>query len=115
VLLLTDRYCPPDHPLAYLIEADDPRGWWGDAFADRPIGSKLWLRQRAKQTAQTLALVKDDVTSALQWMVDDKVIAGLDVAAAWLGPGFLGVVVEIFQTDGARLPLNFQSDWQGVN
>ena len=47
--LFTDRYCPPDHPLAFLLEGDDPRGWWGDGVdvardqGEAPLGSLLLL------------------------------------------------------------------------
>ncbi|SPX13542.1 phage protein GP46 [Escherichia coli] len=30
--------------------SDDRRGWWGDSYRDRPIGSRLWLLSREKAT-----------------------------------------------------------------
>lgn len=63
----------------------DRGGWWGDAFADLPIGSRLWQLKRAVK-AGTRAIpreIEDICTEALQWLVDDGVIAPLAVSAWW--------------------------------
>ena len=55
--LFTDRRVPPTHPLAYLADGD-PRGWWGDGvdvrtdLGEAPLGSFLWLLERAPLTVQ---------------------------------------------------------------
>jgi phage gp46-like protein len=85
----------------------NPRGWWGGA-----IGSKLWLRERSKQTATTLALVKNDIEQALDWMVADGVIAGIEVMTEWTRPGMLGAEVILKRTDGARTALKFSKLWE---
>ena len=92
----------------------DPRGWWGDLGADRPIGSKLWLRMRSKQTAATLAQVRGDIAEALQWLLDDGVVARVDVFTEWTRPGMLGAKVTLYQHDGARTAVNFSWAWQGI-
>ena len=65
--LFTDRACPPDHPLAKYADGD-LRGWWGDgvgvdaSLGEEPMGSLLWLLERAVATpdiarwAETFAL-----------------------------------------------------------
>ncbi|MFT9453960.1 phage GP46 family protein [Komagataeibacter saccharivorans] len=63
----------------------DRRGWWGDAFADLPIGSRLWQLRRAVKVG-TRAIpreIEDICTEALQWLVDDGVAASVDISAWW--------------------------------
>ena len=46
----TDRTCEPDD---VPPDGDGRRGWWGDAFRTYPLGSRLWLLAREKETKQT--------------------------------------------------------------
>jgi phage gp46-like protein len=94
--------------------SDDPRGWWGDLGADRPIGSRLWLRMRSKQTDTVLALVKDDITHALAWLVDDGVAARVDAEAEWSRPGMLGVRIVVHRADGSTIAARFDWAWKEV-
>jgi phage gp46-like protein len=63
-------------------DPNDRRGWWADAFAavagDR-YGSRLWLLARAKRTNETILLAKQYTLEALQWMIEDRVVAGVEV------------------------------------
>ena len=61
ISLFTDRLAAADDEIPDGTE--DRRGWWGDMPADGsapsgappdPIGSRLWLLARAKQSAETL-------------------------------------------------------------
>ncbi|WP_200410765.1 phage GP46 family protein, partial [Komagataeibacter oboediens] len=63
----------------------DRRGWWGDAFADRPIGSRLWqLRRAVKVGTRAIPREIEDICSeALQWLVDDGVATSVDISAWW--------------------------------
>lgn len=53
--LFTDKRIDPDHPLYFLADGD-ARGWWGDGIDVRedlgegPLGSHLWLLERAPLT-----------------------------------------------------------------
>lgn len=49
----------------------DQRGWWGDRFRDRPIGSRLWLLRNAKATEANAALGRGYMDECLRWMVED--------------------------------------------
>jgi phage gp46-like protein len=117
ISLFSDRLASPDDTIPDAPQSGpaDPRGWWGDAYSDRPIGSKLWLYARAKETAATLVAVENAITVALQWLLDDGVAAAIDVDAEWLGPGFLGAAVEIFKVDGSRASAGFRWAWDGVS
>lgn len=57
------------------------RGWWGDSLsADEPIGSKLWLCMREKQTQASMVKIKGYAERALRWMVEDGVCSSVSVA-----------------------------------
>ncbi|KXV75547.1 hypothetical protein AD953_06970 [Acetobacter malorum] len=97
VSLFTDRVAP--EALSTLDQAvgmksapdaagsnhSDRRGWWGDAFAQEPIGSRLWQLQRAIKAGQTSTLREAEAIchEALQWMIDDGVAASVGVTASW--------------------------------
>ncbi|MGZ3272371.1 MAG: phage GP46 family protein [Caulobacteraceae bacterium] len=115
ISLFTDRQADPDD----LIPdgSADPRGWWGDLDEDRPIGSKIWLRLRSKQTQATLDVVRDDILQALQWLLDDLVASAIDVTTEWVrtGPaGLLGATVTISRDQGDET-LHFAWAWAGEN
>lgn len=82
------------------------RGWWGGA-----IGSKLWLRQRAKQTPTLLAQVKGDIEAALAWMIADGLAGSIDVTTEYTRPGMLGASVVIHRANGTDLSLRFANFW----
>lgn len=87
----------------------DPRGWWAG-----PIGSRIWLRSRSRQSAVVLALVKSDIADALAWLVADGVAAAVDVTTEWTRPGMLGAEVVIRRRDGRRAALRFSSLWETI-
>lgn len=63
-------------------DPDDRRGWWADQFADNEgdlIGSRLWLLDRSVSTDETRRRAEEYCKEALQWMVDDLVVASFDV------------------------------------
>jgi phage gp46-like protein len=110
ISLFTDRQAAVDDVLNDASQ--DPRGWWGDLGQTYPIGSRLWLRQRSKQTPQTLQLVKGDIAEALQWLIDDGVVASIDIDAQWQASGFLAAVVTLNQSSGALQALRFSWAWK---
>lgn len=113
ISLFTDRMADPDDVIPDGTE--DPRGWWGDAGRDRPIGSKLWLLARAKQTEETRLRAQDYVQDALQWLTDGGIAAGVAVTAEWLRAGVLGISVEIVEPDRRKTVFNYQWAWKDVS
>lgn len=108
VSLFTDRVAVPDD-----VSPDgttDPRGWWGDDAA-YPVGSRLWLLSRAKQTDATLARAQGFIAEALQWLIDDGVVARFGITVEWTARGMLGARVIAYESSGAVMALNSSSLW----
>ncbi|MGN6589303.1 MAG: phage GP46 family protein [Sphingomicrobium sp.] len=93
---------------------DDPRGWWADD--EVPIGSRMWLLRRAKQTTETLQRAYDYLAESLQWMVDDGVVARFDISTQWVRKGMLGAVIAAYSPSGALLfKGRYAWAWAGIN
>lgn len=112
ISLFTDREALPDDKI--INGADDPRGWWAD---DGPylIGSRLWLIDRAKRTQETLELAQSYIEEALQWLIDDGVVASFDVYLEWTQQSMLGARVTALRNDGSTQAMNFAWAWNGIN
>lgn len=89
---------------------DDRRGWWGGE-----VGSKLWLLDRGKLTAQTALACKNYIAEALQWMLDDGVAAAVNVETAVQLPSALAARIVIKRQDGPTVARNFAWVWKKVN
>ncbi|HEV2364034.1 MAG TPA: phage GP46 family protein [Caulobacteraceae bacterium] len=113
ISLFTDRQAAPDDVIP--DGTADPRGWWGDLGATVPIGSRLWLLDREKQTTAVLDRAHDYIVEALQWLIDDGAAAQIDVTTEWTRPGMLGAEVVISKANGATVALAFDWAWQGLN
>lgn len=113
ISLFTDRMAEPDD--AITDGTNDPRGWWGDQFSTVPIGSRLWLLDRSKQTQETLQRAYDYIIEALQWLIDDGVVAKFDVRVEWTKSGMLGAQVIAYKQDGSTVAAAYSWAWQGIN
>lgn len=72
------------------------RGWWGDAFASTgPMGSRLWLLLREKQTRETVNRARDYAQEALNWLVEQGVARRVVVQTEVVRIGVLGLVIHI--------------------
>lgn len=103
--LMTDR-------TAQASEVDagaDRRGWWADAYSadGDQFGSRLWLLEREKQTATTLARARAYVAEALQWLVDDSFATAVDVVVFAPQRGWLVAQVGL-QIDGDARRYRFE-------
>lgn len=110
--LFTDRRCDPDD---LPPEENDLRGWWGDVVPPvdgDQIGSLLWLLKREKQLASVVAKARDYAQAALQWMIDDKIASKVDVEAAIIRRGVLGIGVTITRPRGAQVSFRYDYAWQ---
>jgi len=111
--LFTDRIANTDDVIK--DGTGDPRGWWGDQGEDVPIGSRLWLLDRAKQTQDVLNDARDYCIEALQWMIDDQAVASIDVQTQWVRATFLGVQIALYQPFGPQISLAYAWAWNQLS
>ncbi|HXI23745.1 MAG TPA: phage GP46 family protein [Pyrinomonadaceae bacterium] len=93
----------------------DRRGWWGNAGDDKPLVSRLWLLDRSKLTEEVAARARDYIAESLQWMLDDGVAVGIEIATQIVIPNMLGVQVALKKRDGATETMRFGWAWNQVN
>jgi phage gp46-like protein len=94
--------------------SNDPRGWWADT--DVPIGSRLWLLRRSKQIPETLQKAYDYIAEALQWLLDDQVVAQFDINVQWVRTGMLGAQITAYKQNGTTLMTGLYTwAWNGIN
>lgn len=108
ISLFTDRLANGDD---VLPSGDDPRGWVGDLGQPVKIGSRLWLLERAKLSLQTGAIAKSMAAEALQWLIDDGVVAKFEIITEVLLPNRLNMQIIAFRHDGSKQALNFSNTW----
>jgi phage gp46-like protein len=107
--LFTDLYCPPTHPLAYLIEDGDAKGWWGDAIdvradlGEEPMGSLLWLLRRAAITSTTALYVQSFALDALSVIVRQGLAAKVDAQATLDGVSRIDLAVQVYGRNGQTI------------
>jgi len=114
ISLFTDRRALDSDILPGGDTDADRRGWWGDSFRQRPIGSRLWLLSRAK----TLPDVLDDAAryalEALQWLKDAGRVSKIAAYASQPVSGTLQLDIELTLPSGAVEPFTFNAQFNGV-
>ena len=109
ISLFTDRRAAADD--AITDGSGDRRGWWGDLGAGYPVGSRLWLLERSTLTTATARRAESYAREALQWLLDDGVVAAWQIAATVSPPATLGLAVAALFQDGSRQAFNFTWAW----
>jgi phage gp46-like protein len=76
-MMFTGRLAAP----SFVPPDGDRRGWWRDSYSDRPIGSRLWMLDRARKDGQAPSLLqaRDHCGEALRWPVEDGIAANVEV------------------------------------
>jgi phage gp46-like protein len=113
ISLFTDRLASPDDQIP--DGTNDPRGWVGDLGQSVLIGSRLWLLSRSKLTPQVAATVQSMAAEALQWMIDDSVVASFDISTEIVLPKQLSLRVIAYKQDGTKIAMDFTNAWFGVS
>lgn len=112
ISLFTDRMAQPGDVIP--DGTNDPRGWWADDTV--PIGSRMWLLSRAKQIPDTLQRAYDYLAEALQWLIDDGVVAQFDINVSWARPSVLGAQITAYKQNGTTLMTGqYAWAWSGIN
>lgn len=98
-------------------DPSDRRGWWADPFADVEgdlVGSRLWLLDRSKITAETARLAKEYVVEALKWMLDDKVVSGIDVTIDISRRDTMFIGLTLQRPGRTAISFRFAHVWEGL-
>lgn len=108
--LFTDKRVDPDHPLYFLADGD-ARGWWGDGvdvradLGEGPLGSHLWLLERAPLTILGLPATQwaeQFALEALATLKEQGVCVRIEAAATMDEiAGRLELFVALYGRDGA--------------
>lgn len=91
------------------------RGWWADIYPEIPgdtIGSRLWLIDREKQTAEVAERARAYAQESLAWMIEDKVAESVVVTAEFVEDGFLGLQITIKPPELDPVKYRFNVNWQ---
>lgn len=91
------------------VDDADRQGWWGDSYpseANDRIGSKLWLLRRQSINADTVRRAQRYCEEALQWLVDDGHLTGVQVTITRPSPTRLNARIVMYRPDGDPLELN---------
>lgn len=97
------------------------RGWWADHEAAEiyagatPIGSRLWLLAREKQTEETRQRAEDYIREALAWMIDERLAVDVDVEVDWFALERLGAVITIYRGAQQSVAVRFSSLWEELS
>ena len=117
--LFLDRRANPDDEIP--DGEDDPRGYWGDAFAgdednstieDR-TGSRLWLLRRSKLTDDTVNRAREYALEALEHFKTDGVASAVRVETEAQGLETLAIGVEVDDQKGGTRRFDFAWDRLG--
>ena len=93
---------------------DDRRGWWGDSFRERPIGSRLWLLSREKTLTSVLEKAAAYALEALEWLKTSGRVSRIEVQASQPFSGWLFLEIALTLPDGAIVPFTFNTRFSGV-
>ncbi|EPM0022708.1 phage GP46 family protein [Citrobacter farmeri] len=92
----------------------DRRGWWGDSFRPRPIGSRLWLLSREKTLQSVLDRAAEYALEALLWLKEAQRVKKISVVSSQPVAGWLQLDIELTLPDGAVMPYTFKSQFNGI-
>jgi phage gp46-like protein len=103
-------YVPPPGSLP------DRRGWWGDTYAKRPIGSLLWTLDRSIKSGNLDLLndVDDILSQSVDWLVEDGVVDTVTVTSIWQQANVIGTSAILTQPESPPAIFNFGWAWQGA-
>lgn len=100
----------------------DRRGWWGDYQAQDiwggwPIGSRLWLLQRAKiegpasRRGATTTRVEQYIHEAIQPFIDQRIGSSFEVQATRNGKERIDALVRIYRGPIIEIELRYAILW----
>jgi phage gp46-like protein len=111
ISLFSDRTALPDDELP---DEGTVRGWWADTYRRFPIGSRLWLLWRSKQTEIVRLKVEEYGREALHWLVEIGAVRSVTVGAEWVERGFLVMTIGVEKPGGDREVWQYRLAWGAI-
>ena len=72
------------------------------------------LIERSNRTQETLSRAQGYIEEALQWLIDDGVVAAFGIEVDWQAQNTLAARVTARRSDGATTAMNFAWAWSQV-
>jgi phage gp46-like protein len=94
-----------------LDDKADKRGYWGDVFEEKPMGSKLWLLAREKKLNAVLEKAKIYSIDALKWLIDDGIAKEIIVNTKFTENDFLEIKIIITKPSDEILKFEYFYNW----
>ena len=108
ISLFTDRQARDDDD----YDGTDRKGWWGDTGADYEIGSRLWLLRRQKLNTDVANKAVAYAREALQWLIDDGVIASVTITTQIVYPSRLYMSITYQKPDMTSSTVQYFWVWE---
>ncbi|WP_315705063.1 MULTISPECIES: phage GP46 family protein [unclassified Bradyrhizobium] len=120
ISFFTDKRIPDGHPLLYLVQDGDRRGWFGDGEDIRPelgeteMGSYFWVLERAPLTEEIRRWTEAIAIEALAPLVFQRAVARIEVQAiAEFAINRCDLAVQLYGRDGTKLyDFRFDDLWR---
>ena len=84
-----------------VFRPEDRRGWIGDVFRERDIGSLLWLLEQTRLDQLTLAAAIDRTRKALEWMVEDGLASDVSVSGEISDLNSVSIFIDVTAPDSS--------------
>lgn len=117
--LFTDKRIEKDHPLFYLVEDGDQRGWFGDGtdvradLGETDMGSLLWIFERAHLNEEIRRWVEIIALEALQPLITQGIAVRIEAqAVAQFAINRVELSIQLYGKDGSKLyDYKFEDVW----
>lgn len=111
--LFSDRRVNIEDVRAAGLLDSDLRGWWGDTLEEIPLGSRVWLLNRAKIIPKTSADFREYALEAWRWLIDDGVAKSIDATVEQYDMETLLLFGTVYKPDGAEdVNFKFYVNWK---
>lgn len=107
VSLFSDRRADITFDIQSFDFTNNLRGWWGDTFRTYTIGSLLWQFDRTTVKVNLLQTARAYVNQALMWMIEQDIVAKIDVTASMLSSNALGITIILTKPDTTVQTFNY--------
>ena len=113
ISLFTDAEAPASGLNNAGPQGVNRRGWWGDAFADQPIGSTLWQLSGTPKSGGTNLLLQAQAAcqAALQWLIDDGIAQSVTVTTQWAAKQAIAIAISIVEPTGTQSTFQYSWAW----